>query len=305
MEYKNWDEDTKRYILAEGFEIERADSDEFAIYCSTYRNENLAFRKSWDNRYSEMKNTTNCFWINKDEQRIGGVRMSPNYIDNLFLQPPYCNINKVLRILKKILVYWSDKNKDIYTSGVMPSEVQCYKSIGFFENISLHYMIRPTEKFILNWEENIIISCPVKENHIEIAKLFHEAYSGGVDDYVKQSIEEHILQVKEFFNEELSSTVKDASILVYDKTTNELIGTCLVGLWDGWPEIFNLAIKPSYRSVGLAEKMIKRALSILKDEYPVIRLNVLVGNPAEALYDKIGFLVCSEMSYLVMPNCYK
>lgn len=305
LNYKDWSEDIKNYTLAEGFEIERADSEEFALYCITYRNENLTFRKSWDLRYAEMKNCINCFWINKENKRIGGVRMQPNYIDNLFLLPPYSDLGKVLKILKKILVHWSDTNNDIYSSGVAASEIEYYTRVGFFKKLSVHYMIRPTEKFNLNWEDKFTISCPEEEKVLEISKLFHEAYSDGIDDYAKQSIEEHIPQVKGFLNQESDMTIKSASALVYDKDTNELAGVCFITLWDGWPYIDNLVVKPSYRGKGLAEKMIKRALSILKDEYPVLRLNVLVGNPSESLYDKLGFLSCAEVSYLFMPKCYR
>ncbi|ADL52677.1 GNAT family N-acetyltransferase [Clostridium cellulovorans] len=304
MEYKSFHEDIKKYQLTEEVDLERADSKEFAIYCTTYRNESLNFGKSWDKRCDEIGNFNNCFWINKDNRRIGGVRMEPNYIESLFLQPPFTDTYEMLKILKKLLAYWSDRNKDIYTVGVTASEVECYKRIGFFEKLSLRYMIRPTEEFYLNWEENFNISSVAKEKALEISRLFYEAYSDGIDDYAKQTVEEHLPQVEAFLNKELNSTLKNASVLVYDKNNNELIGVCFISLWDEWPEISNLVVKPSYRGTGLAENMIKRALSILKDEYPVLRLNVLVGNPAESLYNKLGFFTCGECSYLFMPVCY-
>jgi len=308
MNYKNWNENITNYPLTEGYEIERARSEEFAIYCITYRNVDITFRKSWDMHYEEMKNKNNCFWIKKDNQIIGGVRMEPNYIDSLFLIPPYSDKFKVLQILKKILVHWSDKGKDIYSYSVIPSEIEDYKRIGFFTTLSLRCMIRPTEKFNLDWDGNYKIFCPVKEKDLELAKLFYEAYSDGIDDYAKQSVEQHIIDVRSFLNEkfqEYNETIKNASAVVYDKDTNELVGVCFITLWEGWPYLSNIAVKPTHRGKGLAEKMIKRALNILKDEYPVIRLDVLVGNSSESLYYKLGFLPGPEIAHLFLPACYR
>jgi hypothetical protein len=40
--------------------------------------------------------------------------------------------------------------------------------------------------------------------------------------------------------------------------------------------------------------MIKKALSVLKEEFPVLRLYVTIGNKAENLYYNLGFLKGSE-----------
>ncbi|MFK4169671.1 GNAT family N-acetyltransferase [Paenibacillus lautus] len=47
---------------------------------------------------------------------------------------------------------------------------------------------------------------------------------------------------------------------------------------------------PTYRGRGLATRMLKRALSVLKDKYPVLRLYVMEGNDAESVYLNLGFI---------------
>lgn len=44
--------------------------------------------------------------------------------------------------------------------------------------------------------------------------------------------------------------------------------------------------------------MIEIALSLAYDKYPVIRLNVIVGNGAEVFYDKLGFTSLDADGYM-------
>jgi len=79
-----------------------------------------------------------------------------------------------------------------------------------------------------------------------------------------------------------------------------LIGACLVSLWEGWPNVFDIAVKPSYQNKGLGTMMLKRALSELKGSYPVLRLFVTIGNDAEMVYHKMGFLSGTETTKMVL-----
>jgi ribosomal protein S18 acetylase RimI-like enzyme len=86
-----------------------------------------------------------------------------------------------------------------------------------------------------------------------------------------------------------------ASTLIYDEKTKELVGVCLISLWQEWPLIWEIAVKPSYAGKGLGTKMLKKALSVLQEEYPVLRLYVTIGNDAEKVYHNLGFLKGLEL----------
>ncbi|WP_090042909.1 GNAT family N-acetyltransferase [Clostridium frigidicarnis] len=47
---------------------------------------------------------------------------------------------------------------------------------------------------------------------------------------------------------------------IYDKETKELVGVCLISLWQEWPLIGEISVKPSYQGKGLGSKMIKKSL---------------------------------------------
>ena len=83
--------------------------------------------------------------------------------------------------------------------------------------------------------------------------------------------------------------------LVYDKHTKDLVGLCYISIWKEWPLISQIAVKPGYSGIGIGTNMIKKALTVLNEEYSAIRLYVDIGNKAEDLYYKLGFLKGSEL----------
>ena len=80
-----------------------------------------------------------------------------------------------------------------------------------------------------------------------------------------------------------------------------MIGVCLISIWFGLPNVFEVAVKPSYRGQGLAKKMLQRALSKLKGEHDLLRLFDTLGNLAENVYYKLGFLPGEAYWELYIP----
>lgn len=60
----------------------------------------------------------------------------------------------------------------------------------------------------------------------------------------------------------------------------------------------NFVVHPEYQRRGLATKMMKRTLNLFKNDYPAIRLNITVGNDAEILYNKLGFISLAETALI-------
>lgn len=93
----------------------------------------------------------------------------------------------------------------------------------------------------------------------------------------------------------------EASTLIYDKKENKLIGACLISWVEGWPLVYTIGVNESYRGKHLASNMLKKALTVLKSEYEVLRLFVTVGNAAQSVYYKIGFVPGSEFERFYLP----
>ncbi|MEW9079614.1 hypothetical protein [Terrisporobacter glycolicus] len=108
---------SKKYDLLDGYSIENANWEEFSPYFAVYEifEANVWFRQSFNLSCEVLKDDEDCYWIKKNDCRIGGVSLEPNYMSCLFLIPPYDNkFQKVLGKLKNILLSWSDKSKAIY-----------------------------------------------------------------------------------------------------------------------------------------------------------------------------------------------
>ncbi|MEW8993218.1 GNAT family N-acetyltransferase [Clostridium sp.] len=302
MKFQKWSKEILSYELRDGYRLERADNKGFTDYYTVYSQMNIAngfFEKSYDIMRAVVDDEDECFWIIKDDKKIGGVFIEPNNIAELFIIPPYSNVDLVLERLKEILIFWSDTTKDIFADIVQPSLVENYEKIGFEKVGSGRWMIRPTEEFNITWGEEYYINLPKRENQGEIGKLLHEAFESNVDLHSSYTLDDYTDWVKEYFDDYLDNDMLNrASTLVYDGNTNELVGVCYVSLWQEWPLISQIAVKPSYEGRGIGTKMLKNALTILKKEYPVVRLYVDIGNEAEQVYDNLGFLKGLELTQM-------
>ncbi|WP_346935754.1 GNAT family N-acetyltransferase [Clostridium sp.] len=239
----------------------------------------------------------------KNDCIIGGVSLEPNYMSCLFLIPPYDNeFEKVLGKLKNILISWSDKSEEIYAGNVKQEYVKYYQRLGFRTGESRRCMIRPTEKFQVIWNDDYRIAPARKENQMEIAEFYKDAFKNVEDFQSKLSVEEINGAIQDYFdNNSEDSLVNKASTLVYDKKTNQLIGASLISIWEEWPNVYDFAVKPSFQGKGIGNNMLKYALTILKEEYPVLRLFVTLGNDAELFYSKLGFLSGIETTEMILP----
>ncbi|MGH4124145.1 MAG: GNAT family N-acetyltransferase [Clostridium sp.] len=303
MKYNQWSKEINVYELSEGYSIHKAEWKEFSIHFATYEifSINVWFRQSFDMYCSVLKDCDICYWIKKDGHRMGGVLLEPNYMNCLFLEPPYNQYDEVLNELRNILICWSDESKKIIVGGVKPQEIKYYQRAGFRTGKARRCMIRPTEEFNINWSDEYQIVLPTVEREMEIVKLFNEAFQGGVGDDGNSTIDKQQESVKYYLNDNLQNNlVNKASTLIYYKKTNELVGACLISIWEEWPNVYDIAVKPSFQGNGLARNMIKKALTVLKEQHTVLRLFVTLGNDAEMSYHKLGFLAGVETTEMFL-----
>jgi len=294
MTLENYSKERDIYNLGDGYKLQRAEHEIFSKYYAAYyglEKANGWFKKNYDIMRSIIDDEDECFWILKDGRKIGGALIKPNFIEGVFLIPPYSDEYEALKKLKEILVYWSDFNKPIEASTVDSSQVELYEKLGFIEVESGRWMVRPTEIFNINWEDNYYVTFPRREDELEMGKLLHEAFQNNEGLNLNYSLNEYTEWVKEYFDSNLDVEILNrASTLVYDKATKELVGVCYISMWEEWPLVSQIAVKPSYAGKGIGSKMLKSALTVLNEEYPVIRLYVDIGNKAEELYHNLGFL---------------
>lgn len=82
----------------------------------------------------------------------------------------------------------------------------------------------------------------------------------------------------------------DASSLVYDTSSGQLIAVAMVGGGVGGAGIYDIMVDPEYRNQGIGTKMIQRALCILSDKgIPTLDLWRHDEDRQACLYERLGF----------------
>ncbi|MDT8719729.1 GNAT family N-acetyltransferase [Clostridium sp. 19966] len=300
---QKWEDGKEQYILNNGLMLVRADVGEFGIHYAIYVDRDEDFKYNWIKISQDPYYDENAFWIFKDNKRVGGVVIEPNYSSHFFVESPYV-LDKfsIISELNKALMQWSDKNKSIYLYLIDSKDVEVYNRLGYRKRFIRRTMIRPTEIFEdIQWREDLVIKAPAIEDAGEIGKALHKAYKGGIqyEEFCNNTEEDEIENTKMFLERYIATNSLHASTLVYDKNTVELVAVCLAGKNKEddyeFSKINEVAVIPAYRRQGIAENLIKRTLTILKDISPATKLDVSVGNAAEGLYYKMGFFPGVQM----------
>lgn len=232
---RTWSTDVTTYALSDQFSLRRADASNWSIYYSVYYNQayNGFFKESGFDIYEGH----DSFWIYKGESKIGGVILTSDRMYNLFFIPPFNDELFVVKLLKKLLVDFSDGFKDIRVTNVLPHQVDIFARAGFWVGADRsRWMQRPTEVFDIKWDDDLRIETPHLENErlaneVEIAEVLFESYKGGINAARRN----HTSRENFIFHRPHSiftESMLHASTLVYDKNTNQLVAACLLFMED-------------------------------------------------------------------------
>ena len=294
---KMWDNTKSMYDLGNGYQLKRAEFSNFGIHYAIYGNRDEEFKYSFTSRSQDECYDENCFFITKDERIIGGVVIEPNYSSHFFLETPFEGERfSVLEALDHALIAWSDKSKSICIYTVLDRDLDTYSKLGYRKQFARRTMIRPTIKFEdWNLGDEYEIRIPGLESALEIGKVLFQSYVGGIqyEEFCLNTVEDEIENTELFLKRYITTNSQEASAMVYHKSSNKLVAVCLAGKNEedayDFSKINHVAVLPEYRGKGIALGLVKRALTVLSDMSPATMLDVSIGNPAEAMYYKLGF----------------
>lgn len=279
-----------------GYKLIPADAGIYSKQFATYR-KNVWFRPSWDTLQQMMKEATDCYWIVADGARVAGVTLTDKAIGSLFMFPPYEWSSSLAAFLKVHIEGRSGDSSSIYAYNVLPEHLSAFAAEGFKPLPARKCMIRPTEQLDdLALASQYICTAPEPSQSMTLTEMMKEAYRSGTDERSDSQYKE---DVDYYFKHVTQEALLDASSILIDRDTNEIIGLCLVSLWEELPLIYEIAVKPAYRGQGLGKYMLSRAVHQLNDTYSVLRLFVTSGNAAEKLYTKLGFLSGDELTDMI------
>ncbi|MHC4717745.1 MAG: GNAT family N-acetyltransferase [Planctomycetota bacterium] len=276
--------------LGGGFELTSAPEREYGIHHAVYRRVNPEFYQTYLEHGSDLEGIQHCFWVTKDARRVGGIIIRPNHVEGLFVIPPFTDAWSILAAARPLLLHWSDPSRDIEASEVFEHEVDLYYRAGFRLDCIRRHQIRPTGPCDVTWDDDLDVRTCQDGTLEDLCRLLVESFAGGVAHYGRYTADDYRKRFATFPEGLTNDTIWGrASTLLYDRPTGRLIGACLVQMVDGVPAVGYVAVQPQWRRRKLATRMIRKALSALHGEYPLLKVQVFVGNDAEAVYRNLGF----------------
>jgi len=297
------------------FSVINAEQKKYANYYSVYKNSNIFVHFDW-NDILERINDKNCFFILDKEKIIGGFTFTNNEISHIFIVPPF--IERIL-LWEQILKYASDKRAEnkIILKDISEEDKTILIDIFNAKFICTERrMFRPTEKISVNPPDNFYFAIPDDHDKQEIIQTIYEAHSACFnltgsesDRYEKDEVQEAINRRYNLFNQ---TNTLHISTLAKNNKNNEIAGVCIAGIYPDstndcsnlpkWSTIHQVSVRPQYRRQGIAESMLLHSINKAHSVSAFVSLGVTVGNPAELLYNKIGFLggpKSSELHYIL------
>jgi len=279
-----------------------SDFNRFATYYSVYASANIFACCDWNEMIKSIADH-NCFFIKKGEDIIGGFTLTDNQLSHPFVIP--LNFDETLfwyEVLKYALS--NSKQNEIVMKFIPKKETTILVDVFMAKLIyTQRRMLRPTNKTLPLLAEDYYFTELTDYDRAEIIQAIYEAHAMGYTATVKppdkNEIQDAINRRYDLFTKTYSLHF---STLVKKKDCDEIVGVCIAGIYPDSPNNFStihqVSVRPQFRRNGIAEAMILNTINKASSVSPVITLGVMVGNPAELLYDKVGFRRYPEYSEL-------
>ena len=295
-------------------EFANADSEKFAIFHTVYTASNIFYRFDWNEQVDDTIDCTsdkNIIFIYDDKNLLGGFVLKENHLSYPFVAAPFDNRKVFWDIVLKYAIQASGQRK-IFLSEISEVDTkEIIQSCGAILKHSKQRMIRPTEQcaIVLNdgfYFDNLLIS-----DKTEIIKVIFEAHAAGYTSTVwEPDINEIQTAVERRFESFGRTNTLYMSNTVKTKENSEIAGVCIAGIYPdsknystrNFATIHQVSVKPEYQRKGIARAMMLKSINDASPMSPVITLGVLIGNPAEKLYKKVGFTPGPSYSELIFTT---
>lgn len=275
------------------YRFERADKDLFAVYQTIYSGADIEMWFSWKDRLNDTKWSGDSYFLMRSNEKIGGAIISKGLVMYAFLVPPFCD----RCLFWKLVIHKAKEitnNGEIEFKGVLWDDVPVLQNYGAKAWRPRQMMCRPTDILEDTVPDGISLETPCEADIAEIAEAEHKAYLGTISyEMFGEDSLEHIIDGLTNFCFKWYQQTDSMDQFVVAKAKGKIIGACVAGMNpempNGFAGIDDVFVLPEYRGRGIAGAMIRRAVSAAYGRTPVMKLHVLVNNPAACLYRNLGF----------------
>jgi ribosomal protein S18 acetylase RimI-like enzyme len=268
--------------------------DYFSIHYGIYGT-NIYMNYDWKELLEHFSPNGNGTLIFKDSVAIGGIIIHNNRFSSPFLIPPFCDIEE---FWQTVINHSKEDNKNdiLYFDNIPESHADIISLLGATKRWAQRKMHRPTAEYNIKQNDKFYFTIPTEIDKNEIIRVVYEAHLNGYTSTVYGKPQ--ISDIEEAINRRFISFSQTNTLafgtIVKTKDTNKIIAVCIAGIYpdsqNDFSTIHQVSVLPAYRKQGIAQAMIMNSISTAHMNSPVIGLGVLAGNPAELLYQKLGFI---------------
>jgi ribosomal protein S18 acetylase RimI-like enzyme len=277
------------------YEFVQADSEVFATYHAVYSDTDFDMCYDWNERLVNLRLCKDCYFLYRDGERVGGLTITLNTISNPFLITPFTDRELFWNIILKQM---RAKNQEgnININRVHQVDVDVLLAYGARKKWSQQRMNRPTDILEIKTISPYELLNPSENDIPEIIQVVYNSHLHDITSqtYGKPNISDVEKEIKRRFVSFSHTNTLHLSVVAKEKETSKIVGVCIAGIYPDSPNKFStihqVSVVPYYRRQGIAEMMMTYSISAAYSLSPVIGLGVLVGNPAENLYRKLGFV---------------
>jgi len=310
----------------------KTDKTKFAVYHTIYTDADIFARFDWNERVDgavdNLEDTT-CVFIYEDEKLAGGFSIEDNHMSYPFIAPGTrkndCGTeqseeqknSKISIDARKIfwdsVLSYAAKNcgkENLFLNEIPEADaLALVRSFGAELKWSKRRMLRPTEPCVPTLDNEFYFDALTENDKPEMIDVIFEAHSAGYTktvfkpdtDEIKNAVERRF----RLFGE--TETLYMGNV-VRTKSGGAIAGVCIAGIYPcqsdystkNFATIHQLSVKPEYRRRGIATAMIQKSINDAHPVSPVMTLGVLIGNPAEKMYESMGFKTGPVYSGLVV-----
>lgn len=268
----------------------------FAIYHAIYAENNISASFDWNEITGKLSSSEHGVFIFNGNQRIGGFTLNGSKLSHPFMIQPFCNR---VEFWKLALDYAAGKcgGKEIDLTDINENDTKTLvEAFGAVKKWTLRMMLRPTSPISHDdiSLDGYIFTPPEQKDKLEMIDVIYEAHSQGYTATVRMPAKweiEHAVNTR--FDLYMRTNSLHIGTLARDAKTGELAGVCLAGIYPDSPNSFStvhqLSVRLKHQRKGIGKAMMLNSINTAHSFSPVVTLDVLVGNPAELLYKKLGF----------------
>ncbi|MCA9982984.1 MAG: GNAT family N-acetyltransferase [Anaerolineales bacterium] len=290
------------YPLSGGLTLHKAAESAFVSAWIAYRaSQDAAFGALADLR-ATLAGVPFLYWVQREQQPLAGLIMLPNNIGDFFLIPPQQHCDPILAALLPLLQAWSNPGKPIRAQMIAAEYQAAFVAQGFTVSESRRRMIRPVSPMVSELPAGFQL-IPLNESHRPgLPSLLQAGFTGSPGSYGERTVAQWASSVDQFWtNFEPSSALAQACLLVEEVATKEIVAVLMSDRLEGLAAFRFVATLPAYRGRGLARALLVAGLAALAGHEPWVQLTVTCGNPAEILYDRLGFRALPATFDMVRP----